>query len=779
MTSVRTRLALGLAGAVSVLAVLGGVVGLRSAGWAAGAAADLAVFGLYGWALARSGATAPRPADYVTLARAALVGGVAALVADAFAGQPHLGPLVGLAAVALALDAVDGQVARRTRTASALGARFDMEVDALLILLLSAYVARSLGGWVLLIGLARYLLLAAGSLWPWLRRPTPPRYWAKVVAATQGVTLTVVASGLLPHVVAVLVMTAALGLLAESFLNQVAVLAGLRERVAMSRILSVAAVVLVWAALALPDQLTRLSVSTFVPVPAEGLVLAAAALLLPAGPRRALSTTAGGLLGVLVLLKLLDMGYYSQLDRAFNPVIEWSSLGPAVGVLRDSVGSVWAYLAVGVAVLLAIAVVGLLAWAALRVSRVSAGHRRLSAMVVGALALVWTAGAVLGLDVAPQTAVASGTTTQFAATEVRNIAAAARDRREFPDQLRAADSYAERPAGDLLAGLKGKDVIVAFVESYGQRAVQDSAYAPGVVSVLDAGTRQLTAAGFSARSAFLTSPTFGGLSWLAHSTLQSGLWIDNQQRYGQLVDSSRFTLSDAFKKAGWRTVSVAPADDGPWPEGTSFYHFDQLYNATNVGYEGPRFSYATMPDQFSLKAFRDRELTPGHAPVMAELDLVSSHYPWTPLPRILPWDSIGDGSIYDPMPAQGPSVPSLYTNYDNVRTAYGRSIQYSVQSLVSFVQNAHDPNLVLILLGDHQPAPKVSGVGATHEVPISIVAHDPTVFDKIAGWSWEPGLHPSRQAPVWPMDTFRNRLLDAYQGTGPSTISAARQQAPG
>jgi phosphatidylglycerophosphate synthase len=714
-----------------------------------------------------------RPADLVTLVRALLAVFVAGLVVAAALGRDHVRLLVTIAAIALVLDAVDGQVARRTRTASQFGARFDMEVDALLILVLSAYVARSLGAWVLLIGLARYLLLAAGSIWPWLRQPTPPRYWAKVVAATQGITLTVVAADVLPHLVAVLVVVVALGLLAESFLHQVAVLAGLRERVVVSRVLSVVAVVLVWAALALPDQLTRLSFGTFVQVPAEGLVLAAAALLLPAGPRRVLAVVAGGLLGVLVLLKLLDMGYYSQLDRAFNPVVEWSSLGPAVGVLRDSVGSVWAYLAVGVAILLAISVVGLLAWAAARVSRVSAGHRRLSAMVVGALAVVWTAGAVLGLDVAPQTAVASGTTTQFAATEVRNIAAAARDRREFPDQLRAADSYAERPAGDLLAGLKGKDVIVAFVESYGQRAVQDSAYAPGVVSVLNAGTRQLAAAGFTARSAFLTSPTFGGLSWLAHSTLQSGLWIDNQQRYGQLVDSKRFTLSDAFKKAGWRTVSVAPADDGPWPEGTSFYHFDQLYNATNVGYKGPRFSYATMPDQFSLKAFRDRELTPGHAPVMAELDLVSSHYPWTPLPRIFPWDSIGDGSIYNPMPAQGPSVPSLYTNYDNVRTAYGKSIQYSIQSLVSFVQNAHDPNLVLILLGDHQPAPKVSGVGATHDVPISIVAHDPAVLDRIADWSWEPGLHPSPQAPVWLMDTFRNRLLDAYQGGALQTMAVA------
>ena len=113
---------------------------------------------------------------------------------------------------------------------------------------------------------------------------------------------------------------------------------------------------------------------------------------------------------------------------------------------------------------------------------------------------------------------------------------------------------------------------------------------------------------------------------------------------------------------------------------------------------------------------------------MAEIDLVSSHYPWTPLPQMVDWNALGDGSIYDPMPAQGPTVPELYQNYDNVRASYGQSIQYSINSLVSFVQNAHDDNLVLVLLGDHQPAPKVSGPGATHDVPISIVAHDPAVL---------------------------------------------------
>ncbi len=770
--SVRARLLPGLVGATAVLVALEVTVGLGPAGWAAGVACDAAILGLFGRALARSGPLQARPADQVTLARSALVGGVAALVADSFSRPVDVTVLVGLAAVALVLDGVDGWLARRTRTVSALGARFDLEVDALLILTLSGYAARSLGAWVLLIGAARYLLLVAGWIWPWLRQPTPPRYWAKVVAATQGVVLTVVAAGVLAHRVELVVTAAALLLLAESFGHQVVWLARARfpRHDPVAQGLTVAAVALVWLALAWPDRLERLTPATFVQIPVEGLVLVAAALLLPARARQVVAALAGAALGILVLLKALDMGYYAELDRPFNPVIEWSSLGPAVGVLRDSVGSARAYSEVGGAVLLAVAVVALLSFATLRVARLGATHRRSSIRALGALALVWAASATIGIDVAPHTPVASGSTTGFAATEVRNIAAASRDRAAFPVQLASPDPHRQTATANLLTGLRGKDVIVAFVESYGQTAVQGSSFAPGVVSVLDRGTRALDAAGYSSRSAFLTSPTFGGLSWLAHSTLQSGLWIDNQQRYNQLVKSNRYTLSDAFKQAGWRTVADDPSDGGPWPEGTSFYHYDHVYNAVNTGYQGPRFSYATMPDQFTLKAFQQRELAPGHAPVMAEIDLVSSHYPWTPLPRLVDWNAVGDGSIYDPMPAQGPTVAQLYTSYDKVRASYGRSIQYSIQSLVSFVQNAHDDNLVLVLLGDHQPAPKVSGAAATHDVPISIVTRDASVLDRVSAWDWQPGLRPGADAPTWPMDAFRDRFLDTF-ATRPTTLA--------
>ncbi len=131
----------------------------------------------------------------MTLVRATLVGAVAALVADAFVRPAAVPALVTLSVVALVLDAVDGWVARRTGTASPLGARFDGEVDAFLILVLSVYVSNSIGPWVLAIGAARYLFLVAGWLLPWMRAPLPPRYWRKAVAAIQGITLTVAAGG--------------------------------------------------------------------------------------------------------------------------------------------------------------------------------------------------------------------------------------------------------------------------------------------------------------------------------------------------------------------------------------------------------------------------------------------------------------------------------------------------------------------------------------------------------------------------------------------------------
>ena len=193
---------------------------------------------------------------------------------------------------------------------------------------------------------------------------------------------------------------------------------------------------------------------------------------------------------------------------------------------------------------------------------------------------------MVGTQLGPAGSVASTAAAQLAFTHVDRVRDDLRDQREFERALEKQDPFRSTSGEDLLTGLRGKDVLLVFIESYGPAALAT----PVVGSALDAGQRRLQQAGFSARSGWLTSPTFGGLSWLAHSTLQSGLWVDNQQRYNHLVTSDRLTLTGAFGRAGWRTVAVAPAIQGPWPVASTFYHYDQVYDRRNLGYVGPEFS---------------------------------------------------------------------------------------------------------------------------------------------------------------------------------------------
>jgi phosphatidylglycerophosphate synthase len=217
VSAVRLGPTLGLLSQVLLLVALAGTVGLTVSGWLLGIACGVGTNVALARGLDHFGAGALSPADRVTLVRATLVGAVAALVADAFVRPVAVPALVTLSVVALILDAIDGWVARRTGTVSPLGARFDGEVDALLILVMSVYVSNSIGPWVLAIGAARYLFLVAGWLLPWMRAPLPPRYWRKTVAAIQGITLTVAAADVLPRRATEAALIVALGLLTESF----------------------------------------------------------------------------------------------------------------------------------------------------------------------------------------------------------------------------------------------------------------------------------------------------------------------------------------------------------------------------------------------------------------------------------------------------------------------------------------------------------------------------------------------------------------------------------
>jgi phosphatidylglycerophosphate synthase len=754
----RTGPATALLAPALLLAVLAATAGLDPAGEITG----LACAALMAAALARAGRERLGPASWVTLARATLAVGVAALAADSFTNSTPVALLVALAAVALALDAADGWVARRTGTATALGARFDGEVDAFLILALSVYAAQEYGAWVLAIGLARYAFLAGEWLLPWMRTTLPRRRWRRAVAAAQGVVLTVAAAGVLPRTTTQVLLAAALVSLSASmgecawWLWRRRPARPTRRGVAVA--LSALALLLVWAALVAPDRPDRLDLGGFARLPLELLVLVAVAALLPATPRRVLAVVAGAVLSLLVIVKVLDIGFFTAFDRPFSPVDDTGYAGAGIETLRLGLGSSSAHVAVAVAVVLIVALLAVPILALLRVTGAAARHRRWALRAVAALAVIWMVLRVAGAPVA------SSSTAALAVDEVQAVRTGLDDRSAFAREV-AHDRFAVTPGNRLLTALRGKDVLVVFVESYGRVAVQGSSFSPGVDAVLDRGTAHLRAAGFASRSAFLTSPTFGGLSWLAHATLQSGVRVDGQRRYDQLVRHGRVTLASAFKRAGWRSFGADPANRAAWPEGESFYHYDKVYGGPDFGYRGPRFGWPPMPDQYALLALQRLELgKPDREPLFAEVDLTSSHMWWKRIPRLIPWKDVGNGSIFGRIPtAQSHTLAEVLADTKLARAAYGHSIEYSLSALFSFVRRYGDDKLVMVVLGDHQPNATISGNGASHDVPISVIAHDPNVMKRIAGWGWQDGLLPGRQAPVWPMDSFRDRFLTTFR----------------
>jgi phosphatidylglycerophosphate synthase len=755
----------GLGGTLLLLAVLAGTVGIGGAGWLVGLASGVTLNAALGRALWRDPSAGLGWASWVTLLRATLAVGVAALTAASFELPVATGTLVALASVALALDFVDGWVARRTRTQTALGAKLDGEVDAFLMLVLSIEVAPTAGGWVLLIGLARYAFLAAGWRLPWLRAPLPRREWRKTVTASQGVALVIAASGVPPSAVSRILLAIALAMLVESFGRDVwwlwrhrddapSHLATVRVRhPAETAALTALAIAVVWFGLVFPIRPWLFTPGSFVRLPLEALVVVGLAAVLPTRAGRFVPWLAGPLLGAIVLIKVFDLGFFIAFDRTFNPVEDWSYLSVGVQTVRDTFGNRDADLAVAAATVIGLAALVIPALAVSRLTRVAAHHPRRSLRMVAVLAATWTLCWALGAQVSG-VGVASTSASRLAVGEVQAVQADFRSEARFRALIARKDPFRNTPPNRLLEGLRGKDVLLVFVESYGQMAVQGTSFSPSIDDIVSSGTRQLQADGFSARSGWLTSSTFGGGSWLAHATLQSGVWVTSPGRYSQLIKSKRLSLTAAFRRAGWRTVAFVPTTHGAWPEGKSFYHYQQIYERGGIRYRGPRFGFSTMPDQYALQALQRLELAKrNRPPIFSEIDLSSSHEPWLRIPTLLPWSRLGNGSIFN-------SAPIDRTGLTNTQEGYARSIQYALRALYSFVERYGNKNTVLIVLGDHQPSRVIAQ--ANHEVPTTIIAHDPRVIRRLSGWGWTNGMLPSPSAPVWLMSAFRNRFLNAF-----------------
>jgi hypothetical protein len=530
-------------------------------------------------------------------------------------------------------------------------------------------------------------------------------------------------------------------------------------------LLTVISAVLVYLALVVPDSITHAKEGTnlatgFVRLPIEALFGGAVLIALPQRRRRLVAFLLGFGLAVLAVLKVLNAGFLMVLGRRFNPVLDPPLFRDGFNALTATNGRPAAIAAAIGAVLLSVAMLALVTLAVVRVGSVTVRHAGPARRALLVLSVAWIALALTGVTLFPNNPVASDSAVAQAKTTAKSIPAAIRDQKAF-ERATQNDPFHNVPANQLVAGLDGKDFVISVVESYGRSSQTDPDMKPIVDPVLTAGTKTLAAKGYYAKSGWLTSSTYGGGSWLAHGSFQSGLWIDNQQRYRQLTASNRLTLTSAFHNAGWQTYGMEPGNTVAWPE-AKFYGYDSVYDSRNMGYAGPKFGWSSMPDQYTLDQFQKNIYGKPHKPLMAEITMTSSHEPWTPIPSMVDWDQVGNGKIYDPQVAGATNRHVLWKSSTNTQVQYAKSIAYSVQTLVSWVEKYGDDNLVLVFFGDHQPFSIVSGNNASHDVPITIVAHDKTVLDRISNWNWTDGIEPATNAPVWKMSDFRDKFFTAY-----------------
>jgi hypothetical protein len=505
----------------------------------------------------------------------------------------------------------------------------------------------------------------------------------------------------------------------------------------------------------------------------EALVVVGVLTLLP---RRRWSAAVSLLVAALVVglsfLSFGDAAARESLARPLNLYLDLHLLDAVRNLVTGAVGPAAGFLLLPLLSVTALVAVVLLA-VLLAPHRAPGPGRRWAGALLLVGGILLSAGDSLGRPTpgtgAPGVRVAHEQVNQF----LRMM----EERARFAGELAASrSSYGDLPG--LLGRLEGRDVVLAFVESYGVSALADPRYAPVVRPRVEELGHRVEAAGLHMATGTLVSPTQGGQSWFAHGSLLSGLWLDNQLRYDLLLTSGRETLVDDFRRAGHRTVALMPAITLAWPEGEVF-GYDAILAYRDIGYAGPPLNWVTMPDQFTWSYLQRvvREDTDPR-PVFAEVGLISSHAPWTPILTVLEdWDSIGDGSVFAPWENAGERPVELWRDHDRVREHYALSLDYALAAMTGYAERYVDGATLLIVMGDHQPAPLITGEEAGRAVPVHVISGDPALVAPFLEWGFAPGALPPGEDPGIRMDAFRDWFVGAYSlpGTRPP-VSVARAE---
>jgi len=508
-----------------------------------------------------------------------------------------------------------------------------------------------------------------------------------------------------------------------------------------------------------PSSLAELASPASWRIPLEPV---AALLLVALLPGRIWAWLAAGVLGLMLWLRLGDQLVWQWMGRPFTAIFD---IPLGLSLVEIGIASLGWPLTLGLAfaAFAILPLAGLLVWAWQR--RVGVAPRP---FLLGLAALTAALVVVDRLPSVPDLTSAHGIDQLRLQLERSRAALQARQVWQVTD---AGDPVRKIPDEHLLTGLRDKDVLLFWVESVGRSALTLEPFKGPMQGRLTSFQADLERLGLHAVSGWLTSPTIGGQSWLAHATLASGVWTADQLSHRQYLQDAEADLAHLFRRAGHATVLGMPAIVSPWPEVRNL-GFDQWYFVDDFGYQGPPLEWVTMPDQYTLwfleNAVRSEPLA-DRRPVYLQVALISSHAPFTPdIPVVEPWERLGDGSIVHDLPKDGGAPRDVWRDHDTLLAAYMRSVDYVYRTLQSHTRRYGNADTLTIIVGDHEPAPRISGTNDERATPIHIISGDPTLLEPFEAWGFTPGMRPTDASAEYPMTAFRPFFIQTFSGPPPA-----------
>ncbi len=528
----------------------------------------------------------------------------------------------------------------------------------------------------------------------------------------------------------------------------------------MRSLMSVLAIALLNAALVLGDFLE--TPWAFVPaqLSLELVALVAIAALLGwrgVRPRRWMLWLGALILTLAFTLRLADITVPWYFGREFNAVVDLRYLPFGLELMRGSMTASSYAAILGGAALAGLAMILVTRWLVEAAWRIGATRR------VRPLAAV-AAGAVLAFAFVPARYDLGPVPVGFSTAQaLAQNAGRALDAWGITgkDLALIETALAARPSTMRLDGLKSRNVLLIFVESYGAITLTDPEFCAELAPTRRAWSELLPRAGYHVVSDVIDAPITGGGSWMAHASMNFGVRVDRQPLFDVLLTTGARPIGRDFRASGYRTIAAQPRMQQPWLQ-ADFFGFDRVIDDAALAYRGPRFSWETSPDQFVLEQVHARELAVQDGqPRFVMFVLASTHAPFDRVPPIVGDGSrIGDGALYADLPVARFPPPGGRV-FEN-RAGYAAAIRYTLDALLNFLTTRLDDDTLVIVLGDHQPPLNVAAATRSKAVPIHVLSRDRDLVAPFRAHGFVDGVEPARTTAERGMESFLGQFLAAF-----------------